>query len=75
MEKVIGEGKGEGMIVVMESGDVKKGLVGGGGKNVDEEGREYGGCLYDVIMKDVIGMVEKRLGSYREGEDGGMGGL
>ena len=42
MDNLIAEGKAEPMIVVMESGDVKKPFVARPGKNVDEERSHYG---------------------------------
>jgi hypothetical protein len=49
MDNLIAEGKAEPMIVVMESGDVKKPFVARPGKNVDEERSHYGASFYDVI--------------------------
>ena len=46
MDNLIAEGKAEPMIVVMESGDVKKPFVARPGKNVDEERSHYGCLLY-----------------------------
>ncbi len=54
MDNLIAEGKAKPMIVVMESGDVKKPFVARPGKNADEERSHYGASFYDVIIKDLI---------------------
>ena len=69
------EGKAEPMIVVMESGDVKKPFVARPGKNVDEERSHYGASFYDVIIKDLIPMVDKTFRTYTDREHRAMAGL
>lgn len=69
------EGKAESMIVVMESGDVKKPFVARPGKNVDEERSHYGASFYDVIIKDLIPMVDKTFRTYTDREHRAMAGL
>ena len=75
MDNLIAEGKAEPMIVVMESGDVKKPFVARPGKNVDEERSHYGASFYDVIIKDLIPMVDKTFRTYTDREHRAMAGL
>ncbi len=75
MDNLIAEGKAEPMIVVMESGDVKKPFVARPGKNVDEERNHYGASFYDVIIKDLIPMVDKTFRTYTDREHRAMAGL
>ena len=71
----IAEGKAEPMIVVMESGDVKQPFVPRPGKNVDEERNQYGASFYDVIIKDLIPMVDKKFRTYTDRDHRAMAGL
>ena len=64
MDNLIAEGKAEPMIVVMESGDVKQPFVPRPGKDADEERKLYGASFYDVIIKDLIPMVDKKFRTY-----------
>ena len=66
MDNLIAEGKAEPMIVVMESGDVKQPFVPRPGKDVDEERKLYGASFYDVIIKDLIPMVDKKFRTYTD---------
>ena len=75
MDNLIAEGKAEPMIVVMESGDVKQPFVPRPGKNVDEERKLYGASFYDVIIKDLIPMVDKKFRTYTDREHRAMAGL
>ena len=68
MDNRIAEGQSELVIVVMESGDVKKPFVARPGKNVDEERSHYGASFYDVIIKDLIPMVDKTFRTYTDRE-------
>ena len=75
MDNLIAEGKAEPMIVVMESGDVKQPFVPRPGKDVDEERKQYGASFYDVIIKDLIPMVDKKFRTYTDRDHRAMAGL
>ena len=75
MDNLIAEGKAEPMIVVMESGDVKKPFVPRPGKNVDEERNHYGETFYDVIIKDLIPMIDQTFRTKTDRDHRAMAGL
>lgn len=75
LDNLIAEGKAEPMIVVMESGDVKKPFVPRPGKNVDEERNHYGESFYDVIIKDLIPMIDQTFRTKTDRDHRAMAGL